>query len=70
MAFIEFNEFNEFSMDYGVDWNEPLLETDLEDILDAKRNVSYKDYQLSEADVFHGCPSMLTSEKAALAKAF
>lgn len=69
MAFIEFNEFNEFSMEYGVDWNEPLLENDLEDILDAKLNLSYKDYQLSDQDFFHGCPSMLTSEKAALAKA-
>jgi hypothetical protein len=44
MAFIEFNEFNEFSMDYGVDWNEPLLENDLEDFLDRKLNQSYKDY--------------------------
>jgi hypothetical protein len=43
-AFIEFNEFNEFSMEYGISWNEPLLETDLEDILDAKLNLSYKDY--------------------------
>ena len=43
-AFIEWNEFNEFSMEYDLDWNEPLLETDLEDILDAKINLSYKDY--------------------------
>lgn len=43
-AFIEFNEFNEFTMDYGVDWNEELLENDLEDQLDAKNNLSYKDY--------------------------
>jgi len=41
MAFIEWNEFNEFSMDYGIDWQEPLLENDLEDILDAKLNLSY-----------------------------
>ena len=69
MAFIEFNEFNEFSMEHGVDWGEPLLETDLEDILDAKLNLSYKDYRLSEEDYFMGCPTMLNSEKAALAKA-
>lgn len=30
-AFIEWNEFNEFSMEYDLDWNEPLLENDLED---------------------------------------
>ena len=68
MAFIEFNEMNEFSQTYGIDWGEPLLETDLEDILDAKLNLSYKDYQLTDEDFFMGCPSMLTSEKAALAK--
>ena len=48
MAFIEFNEFNEFSQDYGLDWGEPLLETDLEDILDAKLNLSYKDYKVTK----------------------
>jgi hypothetical protein len=48
MAFIEFNEFNE----YGLDWKEPLAENDLEDILDAKINLSYKDYIVSEADYF------------------
>ena len=68
MAFIEFNEFNEFCMDYNIDFGEPLLETDLEDILDAKLNLSYKDYKLSKYDYFQGCPTMLTSEKAALAK--
>lgn len=31
-------------MDYGVDWKEELLENDLEDQLDAKNNLSYKDY--------------------------
>ena len=59
---------NEFSQTYGIDWGEKLLETDLEDILDAKLNLSYKDYQLSEEDFFMGCSTMLTSEKAALAK--
>ena len=51
-AFIEFNEFNEFTMEYDIDWKEKLLETDLEDILDAKINLSYKDYQLSKTDYF------------------
>lgn len=41
MAFIEFNEFNEFCMGYGINWGEPLLETDLEDLLDQKLNLSY-----------------------------
>jgi CRISPR/Cas system-associated endoribonuclease Cas2 len=67
-AFIEWNEFNEFSMEYDLDWNEPLLENDLEDQLDAKINLSYKDYQLTSADYFQGCETMLRSEKAALAK--
>jgi hypothetical protein len=43
MAFIEFNEFNEFCLGYELSWGEPLLETDLEDLLDAKINLSYKD---------------------------
>ena len=68
MAFIEFNEFNEFCMDYDIDFQEHLLENDLEDILDAKLNLSYKDYKLSKVDYFRGCHTMLTSEKAALAK--
>ena len=67
MAFIEFNEFNEFSLEYGLNWKEPLAENDLEDILDAKINLSYKDYIVSEADYFQGCPTMLNNEKAALA---
>lgn len=69
MAFIEFNEFNEFTMGYGLDWGEPLLENDLEDQLERKLNVSYKDYKLKAVDYFQGCQTMLTSEKAALAKA-
>jgi hypothetical protein len=44
------------------------LENDLEDILDAKLNVSYLDYKLTKNDYFRGCKTMLTSEKAALAK--
>jgi hypothetical protein len=67
MAFIEFNEFNEFSIDYDLKWGEPLLETDLEDILDAKNNLSYKDYTVTEADYFMECPTMFNNEKAALA---
>lgn len=68
MAFIEFNEFNEFSQDYGIDWGEELIEGDLEDILDAKMNISYKDHKITPADYFMGCPTMLNNEKAALAK--
>ena len=55
-------------MEYDIDWGEKLLETDLEDILDAKINLSYKDYNLTKDDYFMGCKSMLTSEKAALAR--
>lgn len=66
MAFIEFNEFNEFSQSYELNWGEPLLENDLESQLEAKINQSYKDYKVTEADYFEGCPTMLKSEKAAL----
>lgn len=38
MAFIEFNEFNEFCQNYGVNWGEPLDENDREAQLDAKLN--------------------------------
>ena len=30
-AYILFNEFNEFSDIYGLDWGERLLQTDIED---------------------------------------
>ena len=68
MAFIEFNEFNEFCLEYGINWGEALKENDLEDILDAKLNQSYTDYRVTKNDYFNGCSTMLTSEKAALAK--
>lgn len=68
LAFIEFNEFNEFSEQYGIDWGEKLIENDIEALLEAKLNLSYLDYQLSTEDYFMGCQTMLTSEKAALAK--
>ena len=67
MAFIEFNEFNEFSMEYNINWNEKLAENDLEDILDAEINLSYKDYTIVEQDYFQGCKTMFRKEKAALA---
>lgn len=68
LAFIEFNEFNEFTHDYGLDWGEPVWETDIEQIVEAEMNLSYKDYQVTADDFFMGCPTMLTSEKAALAQ--
>jgi hypothetical protein len=37
-------------------------------VLEAKLNVSYKDYKLTKADYFNGIKTILTSEKAALAK--
>ena len=53
MAFVEFNEFNEFSQEYGLDWEgEPLLENDLEDQLDQKLNLSYKNYKITNDDYF------------------
>ena len=38
MAFIEFNEFNEFCQNYEINLGEPVLETDIESILEAKIN--------------------------------
>lgn len=52
MAFIEFNELNEFSLMYDFSWGEPLLQNDLESQMDAKINQSYKDYTVTEADYF------------------
>lgn len=66
MAFIEFNEFNEFCMSYGIDFGEPLLENDLEDILDEKLNLSYQEYKVTKRDWYNGVSSILRSEKAAL----
>ena len=66
MAFIEFNEFNEFCQPYNIDFGEPLLETDLEDILDEKINMSYQDYKVTKRDWYNGVSTILTSEKAAL----
>ena len=68
MAFIEFNEFNEFCMGYDISFGEKLLENDLEDQLEAKINLSYKDYKVTRDDFFQGCPTMLNNEKAAIAK--
>jgi len=67
-AFIEFNEFNEFCMEFGIDFGEELVETDLEDMLDQKINISYTDYKLTKDDYLNENPSILRSEKAALAK--
>ena len=69
VGYIEFNEFSKFTKDYGVDWGEPLLEIDELQIAETKNNVSYKDYTVTEADYFKENPTMLTNEKAAMAKA-
>jgi len=39
-------------LEYGLDWKEKLLENDLEDQLDAKINLSYKDYVVTSEDYF------------------
>ena len=35
-----------------MDWGENVLENDLEDILDKKINISYKDYKVTSSDFF------------------
>jgi hypothetical protein len=52
MAFIEFNEFNEFCKEFEIDWGEELIENDLEDQLEVKLNLSYKDYIVTKNDYF------------------
>ena len=37
--------------------------------MEEKLNLSYKDYKVTKKDYFNDCPTMLTSEKAALALA-
>ena len=67
-AFIDFPEYAEFCEEYGFSFGEELPQTHLDDILDQKLNVSYRDYKLTKADYFQACKTILTSEKAALAK--
>ena len=52
MAYICFNEFNEFCMVYDINWGEPLDANDTEAILDRKLNLSYKDYKVTKSDYF------------------
>ena len=33
IAFVEFNEFNKFCLNYGIDWDEEIIENDIKDIL-------------------------------------
>lgn len=68
MAFIEFNEMNEFCLAYDLDFGEALLSNDLEEQLDRKHNIGFLDYKLTEDDFFKGRKTILTSEKAALAQ--
>jgi len=55
-------------MEFGINFGEDLLETDLEDMLDQKINLSYVDYKVTKDDYLNENPTILTSEKAALAK--
>lgn len=69
LAYIDYWEFVEFCDMYEVDIGEqerPDLDT--EQIMQEKLNVSYKDYKLTKEDYFNGQKTILTSEKAALAK--
>ena len=52
LAYIVFNEFNEFGMEHGLNFGEEIEDSDLEDILDAKNNISYLDYKVSKYDYF------------------
>jgi hypothetical protein len=52
LAYFEFNQFNEFLEEYDYVWGEPVIETNITSILQAKMNLSYKDYVISELDYF------------------
>jgi len=67
-AYIDLHEFAEFCDEYDVNLGIPLEENHNEDIIEQKNNISYRDYKLHKHDYFQGCKTMLTSEKAALAK--
>ena len=66
LAYFEFNQFNEFLEEYDYVWGEPVIETNITSILQAKMNLSYKNYIISESDYFPGCPTMFNNEKAAI----
>ena len=68
MAFIEFNEFNEFLRDFGYMTGKAVDEDDLEAEMERRAAISYKEYDVDpKNDYFMECPTMLRSEKAALA---
>ena len=67
MAYIEFNEFNEFLRDFGYDTGIEVIEEDDEAELERKAAISPKDYVVTPEDYFMGVPTMLNNEKAALA---
>ena len=55
---------------YDFETGEDVLEDDYEARLETKLNVSYKDYQVAQGDMFNGYETILcgeNSEKAALA---
>jgi hypothetical protein len=69
MAFINFNEFNQFCLEYDISWEEELQAVSLDSALEAKLSTNFKDYKLKKSDYFKGIETILTSEIAALAKA-
>lgn len=69
LAYFDYWEFVEFMEGYGVEFDEPERpELDTEELVQAKLNISYKDYKLTKSDYFYDIKTILTSEKAALAK--
>jgi len=69
LAYIDYWEFVEFCETYEIYYDEPDRPlNDTEAIMDARLNISYRDYKLTKADYFQGNKTILLSEKAALAK--
>lgn len=69
-AYIDLHDFIAFCEEYDIDLGVQVDSgaADAEAMIEQKNNVSYKDYKLTKNDYFNGCKTMLTSEKAALAK--
>lgn len=69
LAYIDYWEFVEFCEMYEIYFDEPDRPlNDTEAIMEARLNISYRDYKLTKADYFQGNKTILLSEKAALAK--
>ena len=72
-AFISFIDFYKFTTEYGCKWPQginPQEDLKFEKKMHKLENQSYSEYKVTKKDYFMGCATMLTSEKATLAKCY